>query len=140
MSESFDPNSFAHKLDANHRQWIQSVQSVVNGQIEIGTPEQNSPFATSGVNQGVPTQYKRANGSGVMIRIDAAGVTAGATYNWISNGVGIPIKHALQRVPIGFHVVDQDGVITVYRTVPPTDQLITLAPSDYTKSVTVYVF
>ena len=85
MSESFDPNSFAHKLDANHRQWIQSVQSVVNGQIEIGTPEQNSPFATSGVNQGVPTQYKRANGSGVMIRIDAAGVTAGATYNWCRN-------------------------------------------------------
>jgi hypothetical protein len=140
MSKSYDPNAFAHTLPNIHRQWVQSVDSVVNGKIEIGTPAQNSPAATTGVNQGVPTQYQRANGSGIMIRIDAAGVVAGASYNWNGNGVGIQINHGLQRVPIGFHVVDQDGAIQVYRTAPPTEDFIMLAPSDQTVSVTVYVF
>ena len=140
MSQTYDPNSFAPKLPITHRQWIQDVQKVVNGAIEIGVPVQNSPAATTGVNQGVPTQYKRANGSGIMIRVDATGVANGAPYNWTTNGTGVAIKHGLNRVPIGFHVVDQDGAIQVYRIAPPTNQLITLAPSDHTISVTVYIF
>ncbi|MDR3392443.1 MAG: hypothetical protein P4L77_12000 [Sulfuriferula sp.] len=140
MAKTYDPNTFAHTLPDSHRQWIQNLQQVVNGGIEIGTPEANSPAATSGVNQGLPTQYKQVNGSGIMIRVDAAGVSAGATYNWTTDNTGVEIKHGLQRTPIGFHVVDKDGNIQVYRTVPSTDQLITLAPSDATKSVTVYIF
>jgi hypothetical protein len=139
--QTYDPNTFAPSLALAHRQWVQSTNDVVNGGIEIGTPAANSPSATTGVNAGVPTQYERANGSGVMIRIDANGVTnTGASYNWGATSTGIAIKHGLQRVPIGFHVVDQDGSIQVYRTAPPTDQVITLAPSDNTKSVTVYIF
>jgi len=140
MAGTYDPNTFAPDLPTTHRQWVQSVQTQLNGNVEIGTPAQNSPSATSGVNRGVPTQYERANGSGVMIRIDAAGASNGAPYNWNGNGVGIPVKHGLQRTPIGFHIVDQDGAIQVYRTAPPDTQTITLAPSDETVSVTVYVF
>lgn len=140
MSQSFNPDSFVHGLPNIHRQWIQSVDSVVNGKIEIGTPVQGSPAAPSGVNQGVPTQYQKANGAGIMLRIDAAGVSNGAPFNWNGNNVAVQINHGLKRVPIGFHVVDQDGVIQVYRTAPPTQDFIMLAPSDQTVSVTVYVF
>lgn len=141
MTKTYDPNTFAHTLPVTQRQWTQDVQTVLNGQVEIGTPVQNSPTAPSGVNQGLPTQYKRANGSGIMIRVAAAGILdTGASWNWAGDGVGIVIKHGLQRTPVGFHVVDQDGAIQVYRTAPSTTTDITLAPSDNTVSVTVYVF
>lgn len=141
MSRTYDPNTFAHTLPPTQRQWTQDVQTVLNGAVEIGTPVQNSPTAPSGVNAGLPTQYKRANGSGIMIRIAAAGVTdTGAPANWAGNGTGIVVNHNLNRTPIGFHVVDQDGQIQVYRTAQSTPTTITLAPSDETVSVTVYVF
>ena len=139
--KTYDPNTFAPSLASPQRQWTQSVQNVLNGSIEIGTPIVNSPAATSGVNQGLPTQYQQANGSGIMIRIVANGVTGtGASYNWGAVNTGIPINHGLARVPIGFHVVDQDKPCSVSRTAPSTDKIITLAPSDNTASVTVYIF
>lgn len=139
--QSYDPNTFAPSLPTSQRQWTQSVQRVLNGGLEIGTPIVNSPSAPSGVNQGVPTQYEQANGSGIMIRIVANGVTnTGASYNWSTTGTGIVIRHNLARVPVGFHIVDQDKVVQVYRTAPPDQKTITLAPSDNSASVTVYIF
>jgi hypothetical protein len=141
MTKTYNPNGFAPSLPIPQRQWTQDMQKVVNGGVEIGTPVANSPAAPTGVNAGLPTQYKQANGSGIMIRVAAAGVTnTGATYNWNGNNAGIPIKHGLMRTPIGFHVVDQDGQVSVYRTAPSTSDLITLAPTDQTVSVTVYIF
>jgi len=140
MSRSYDPNSFAHELPNLHRQWLQSVDQTLNGAIDMGTPTGNAPD-TSGVNAGVYTSFKRGNGSGVLVRIAATGVTdTGAPYNWSAPATGVVIFHGLKRKPIGYHVVDADGQIQVYRTAPPDEDQITLAPSDDTISVTVYIF
>jgi hypothetical protein len=140
MSKTYDPNAFAHELSTTQRQWTQSVQQVVNGGIDMGTPVGNAP-ASAGVNAGVYTQFNRGNGSGVLIRIAATGVTdTGANYNWVSNNTGLKINHGLLRQPIGFHVVDQDKNASVYRTVSPDENQITLATTDATASHTVYVF
>ena len=140
MTKPYDPNTFAHRLEPVHRQWVQSIQDTLQSNVDMGTPKGNAPDS-AGVNAGVYTQFDRGNGSGVLIRIAAAGVTdTGASYNWTTAGVGIAINHGLQRKPIGFHVVDQDKAVQIYRTAPPTSEIITLAPSDETASVTIYVF
>lgn len=140
MTQPYDPNTFAHKLPMVHRQWVQSVQGVLQSNVDMGTPAGSAP-STAGVNAGVYTQFKRGNGSGVLIRIAANGVTdTGAPYSWGASAAGIEINHGLGRQPIGFHVVDQDKAVQIYRTAPPTDQSITLAPSDNSASVTVYIF
>lgn len=136
----YDPNTFAPSLPTVHRQWIQTVQQTLTGNVDMGTPTGNAP-ASAGVNAGVYTQFQQGNGSGVLIRIAANGVAdTGAPYNWGATGADVVINHGLQRQPIGFHVVDQDNPVQVYRTAPPTDQTLTLASSDNTVSVTVYVF
>jgi hypothetical protein len=136
----YDPNTFAPSLPTVHRQWIQTVQQTLTGNVDMGTPTGNAP-TSAGVNAGVYTQFEQGNGSGILIRIAASGVlNTGASYNWAGTGTGIVINHGLQRQPIGFHVVDQDKAVQVYRTAPPTNQTVTLASSDNTASVTVYVF
>jgi hypothetical protein len=142
----FDPNTFAHELPIAHRQFVQSVNNVLNANVDMGTPTGNAP-STSGVNAGVYTQFNQGNGSGKLIRIAAQGVTdSGADYQWGAVNTGIVINHGLKdssgsfRQPIGFHVADADGPLQVYRTAPPDTNQITLAPTDNTKSVTVYVF
>ena len=136
----YDPNTFAPSLPTVHRQWVQNIQQVLTGNVDIGTAVGSAPIS-AGVNAGVYTQFKQGNGSGILIRVAASGITnTGAPYTWAGVGVGVAINHGLQRQPIGFHVVDQDNAIQVYRTAPPTDQTITLAPSDDTVSVTVYIF
>lgn len=140
MAKSFDPNSFAQELPILHRQWAQSVDLVLNGSVDMGTPTGNAPDS-AGINAGVYTQFKRGNGSGVLVRIAATGVGGtGAAYNWNGTGTGVVIYHGLKRKPIGFHVVDADKQVQVYRTAAPDDQQITLAPTDGTASVTVYIF
>lgn len=141
MAKCYDPNSFAQDLPMLHRQFVQSVNTVLNGSVDMGTPTGNAPDS-AGVNAGVYTQFQRGNGSGVLVRIAAYNVVnTGAVYNWASSGgTGVVIKHKLQRKPIGFHVVDSDKQVQVYRTAAPDDQQITLATSDNTASVTVYVF
>ena len=140
MSQSFDPNNFAHDLPLLQRQWVQSVHETVNGNIDMGRATGKAPDS-AGVNAGVYTQFQQGNSSGILVRIAANGVSGtGAPYNWGTTGVGIPLNHGLQRQPIGFHVVDQDKAVQVYRTAAPTDQTITLASSDNTASVTVYIF
>ena len=107
MTKPFDPNTFAHQLPIAHRQFVQSVNGVLNGNVDMGTPSANTPpTATYGANAGVYTQFEQGNGSGVLFRIAANGVTGtNALYNWAATRVGVPIKHGLQRQPIGFHVV-----------------------------------
>lgn len=140
MTQPFDPNTFAHELPITHRQWIQSTQNVLQGNIDMGTPSGNAP-TSAGVNAGVYTQFEKGNGSGVLIRIAAQGVSdTGAPYNWGGSNVGVIINHKLLRKPIGFHVVDQDKSVDIYRTAAPDENQITLAPTDNTASVTVYVF
>lgn len=136
----YDPNTFAHTLPVTHRQWLQNVQQVLTGNVDIGTAVGNAP-STAGVNAGVYTQFEQGNGSGILVRIAANGSNdTGASYNWVATNTGLKIPHGLGRQPIGFHVVDQDKAVQVYRTSPPTAQDITLASSDDTASVTVYIF
>jgi hypothetical protein len=135
----YDPNTFAHTLPATHRQWTQSVQQTLTGNIDMGTAKGNAP-STAGVNAGVYTQFDKGNGSGVLIRIAASGSTGtGAAYNWPSSG-SLVINHGLLRQPIGFHVVDQDKNAPVSRTAPPDNNQITLTTTDPTASHTIYVF
>lgn len=140
MTIPYNPDSFAASLPPTQRQWAQTTHQALNGNIDMGTPTGNAP-TTAGVNAGVYTQFQKGNGSGVLIRIAAAGdTTSGASYNWTTAGAGVVINHGLLRQPIGFHVVDTDGEASVYRTAPPDSNQITLATSDPTKSQTVYVF
>ena len=136
----YDPNTFAHTLPTVHRQWLQSVQQVLTGNVDMGTPTGSAP-SSAGVNAGVYTQFEQGNSTGILVRIAATGVSGtGAPYNWNGAGTSITINHGLGRQPIGYHVVDMDKAVQVYRTEPPTTENITLAPSDDTASVTVYIF
>jgi hypothetical protein len=135
-----NPQVVARQVSREHLTLMQSVNNVLTGNIDMGSPTGNAP-SSAGVNAGVYTQFQKGNGSGVLIRVAANGVTGtGASYNWGAANVGIVINHGLQRKPIGFHVVDKDGVVDIYRTAAPDENQITLAPTDNTKSVTVYVF
>jgi hypothetical protein len=135
----YDPNTFAHTLPTPHRQWTQSVQQTLTGNVDMGTAKGNAP-STAGVNAGVYTQFDKGNGSGTLIRIAAYGSTdTGAAYNWPSSG-SLVINHGLLRQPIGFHVVDQDKNAPVSRTAPPDSDQITLITTDPTASHTIYVF
>ncbi len=140
MSKVYDPNSFAHELPMLHRQFVQSVNNALNGDVDMGKATGNAPDS-SGVNAGVFTQFEKGNGSGILIRIAATGVNnSGAPYVWVASNTGLAINHGLKRKPIGFHTVDADGQCQLYRTAPPDVNTITLATTDATKSVTVYVF
>ena len=139
----FDPNSFAHTLTDSHRLFVQSVNNVLNNNVDMGTPQGNTPVDTEtyGINAGVYSKFTQGNGSGILIRIAANGIDGtGAPYNWGAPATGIVINHGLQRQPIGFHVVDQDKTVSVYRTAVPDQNQITLASSDNSASVTIYVF
>jgi hypothetical protein len=135
----YDPNTIAHTLPVAHRQFLQSVNNVLTGNVDMGTAKGNAP-STAGVNAGVYTQFDKGNGSGTLIRIAANGSTdTGAAYNWPSSG-SLVINHGLLRQPIGFHVVDQDKNAPVSRTAPPDSDQITLTTTDPTASHTIYVF
>jgi hypothetical protein len=139
MAKPYDPNTFAPSLPITQRQWTQSVQDTLVGNVDMGTPTKNAP-STAGVNAGVYTQFEQGNGSGVLVRIAANGVTnTGAAYNWPASG-SLVVNHGLLRQPIGFHVVDQDKNAPVYRTAPPNANQITLETTDNTASHTVYIF
>lgn len=135
-----NPQTFAATVPRQQLQQSQSVYNTLNGNTDFGTPTGNAPTG-AGVNAGVYTQFARGNGSGVLIRIAANGVTGtGAPYNWAGSNVGVPINHGLQRQPIGFIVCDKDKTVDIYRTAAPNSTQITLAPTDNSASVTVYIF
>jgi hypothetical protein len=114
------------------QQWAQSLHVALNGGLDLGT-------ATSKDSTGVYNKFQKSNGSGVLIRIGASGTTDN-DFAWTASNTGVAINHGLLRQPIGYHVVDMDKNVTVYRTATPDANQITLAPSDATANVTVYVF
>ena len=127
----YDPNTFAHKLDNSHRQWVQSAQQVLTGNIDMGTP--NSKDATGQYNK-----FDKGNGSGNLIRIGATGTTDN-DYTWPASG-SLVINHKLLRQPIGAHVVSSDKDLRIWQPSAPDENLITITPSDNTVKATVYVF
>jgi len=126
-----DPNTFAHKLEAQHRQWVQSAQQTLTGGVDMGTP--SSKDSTGQYNK-----FDKGNGSGNLIRIGATGST-GNDYTWPSAGP-LVINHKLLRQPIGCHIVSSDKDLRVWQPSAPDKDSITLTPSDHTANATVYVF
>lgn len=140
MAKTLNPSSFIHTLTDPMKKWVQSVHKELNGSVDMGSPAPGSPVGT-GINAGVPGQYQKGNSSGVLIRIAAHGSSGtGASNTWAGTGVGIVINHGLLRQPVGFKIVDKDKAVDVYRTAAPDPNQITLASTDNTASVTVYVF
>jgi hypothetical protein len=127
----YDPNSFAHELPMNHRQWTQSIQQTLVGNVDMGTP--TSKDATGQFNK-----FDKGNGSGILIRIGAAGST-GNKYTWPATG-NLIINHGLLRQPVGCHLVNSDKQLTFCQPTVPDENSITLTPSDPTSNATVYVF
>lgn len=139
MPRTFNPSSFIAALPTHQQIWVQNVHKTLDGNTDLGTPTQTAPTGT-GVNDGIFTMFRKGNGSGQLFRIAAAGVTGtGAPYNWTSSGA-LVINHGLQRLPIGFQVVDKDKPVDIHRTAQSTKDNIYLTCSDSSASVTLYVF
>jgi hypothetical protein len=139
MPKTVNPSNFLHQMTSEMRTWVQSLHQTINGNMDYGTGIKQSP--PGGVNSKVFTQFDKGNGSGVLIRIAAHGASGtGATYNWAAVNVGIVINHGLLRQPVGFKIVDKDKTVDVYRTAAPDQNQITVAPTDNTASVTLYIF
>jgi hypothetical protein len=137
--QTYDPNAFAHTLPDAHRQFVQSVNNVLSGNVDMGTPKGTAP-STAGINAGVYTQFDKGNGSGRLIRVAATGdTTSGADYSWSATGT-LVMNHGLMRQPIGFHVVDSDGEASVYRTAAPDATQLTLKTTNPAVAHTIYVF
>jgi len=126
-----DPNTFAHGLPEQHRQVLQSVHQVLTGNVDMGTP-------TSKDSTGQYNKFQKGNGSGMLFRIGATGTT-GNDYTWPATG-NLVINHGLMRQPIGCHLVSSDKQFSHWQPVAPDSNSLTLAPSDPTANVTVYVF
>jgi len=137
--QSLNPQNLSADISPKELKQHQSVHQVLSGNVDLGTGTGTAP-PSSGVNAGVYTQFAKGNGSGILIRIAANGITnSGADYNWPNSG-SLVINHGLLRQPIGWHIVDADGVSTIHRTAAPDSNQITLATTDKTVSNTIYVF
>jgi len=138
--EGINPSNLVQHLTKPVLTWVQGVHKILNGAVDMGLAKGNAP-TSAGINAGVYTQFDKGNSSGVLIRVAAQGVTnTGAPYNWAAVNVGIVINHGLLRQPIGFKIVDKDKTVDIYRTAAPDKDQITVAPTDNTASVTLYVF
>lgn len=139
MGKTYNPTSFISELTPHHTRWVQSVHKALNAGINFGTGSGTNP-ATGGVNAGVFTQFEKGNGDGILVRISAAGVSGtGAAYEWPTSG-SLTINHTLGRKPVGYHLVDSDKPVQVYRTSAPTATTLSLSATDTTASVTLYIF
>jgi hypothetical protein len=132
MAKNVSSVDFTQSLPIQHRKWTQSVDEVLNGGVTLGVPIGKN-------NAGVFNEFSPDTSNGVLIRVGANGTTE-QKYIWGAIGTGIAINHGLQRQPIGFKIVDKDKTVDVWRTVTPTINTITLAPSDNTVNVTLYIF
>lgn len=139
MAKTYNPSSHSRKFPTEILPWAQSVHKILTGSVDMGIPNTQTP-ASFGINAGVYNTFGKGNGSGILVRITAHGVSGtGAPYSWPGAG-GVTISHGLGRQPVGFHVVDSDKDVRVFRTAAPNAKNITLAPTDNTASVTVYIF
>lgn len=119
-------------LSGHPLKWAQSVHKALTGGIALASPTGKNAV-------GVYNEFSQDNGDGVMIRVGAHG-TSEQQYTWGSTNTGIVINHGLLRQPIGYHVVDTDKALQVYRTAVPDTNQITLAPSDNSVNATIYIF
>jgi hypothetical protein len=132
MAKTINPVDMSMQLSKEHLRWAQSVHTQINGGLDLGRPI--SKDAT-----GTYNQFDQGNGNGVLIRIGAAG-TSNGKYIWGASNAPIVINHGLGRQPVGYHIVDMDKNVTIYRTVAADATQITLAPTDASANTTVYVF
>lgn len=140
MPKTYNPSSFTHQLSPQNRTWVQSVHKALNAGIDMGVPIGKNTSGT-GTNAGVYTQFEQGNGVGVLIRVQGASDNeSGVDYRWKPGSATTTIQHKLGRQPIGFHVVDSDADVRVYRTAPPDADTITLNCTDHNASVTLYIF
>lgn len=138
MPKTFNPSALLPQMTVQMREWVQSLHKTLNGNMDIGVPLKQNPVA--GINKNVYTQFDKGNGSGILIRIAAHGVTGtGAKYNWPAVG-SLVINHGLDRQPIGFRIEDCDKDVRVFRTASPNSVQITIQPTDVTASVTLYIY
>ena len=131
MPKSLDPQTVDKDHSSEQQRWARSLHETVNGGIDIGTP-------TGQDSNGVYNEFSQGNQTGVLIRVGAAG--SSEPIQWVTANVGVAINHKLLRKPIGFKIVDKDKTVDIYRTAPPTENTITLASTDATVNVTIYVF
>jgi len=131
MTKNLSSQHMQAKISPEHLKWAQSVDKTLSAGVDMGVPIGQDPT-------GVYNAFEQGNSNGTLIRIGATASTE--AIKWSGIGVGIVIQHGLDRQPIGFKIVDKDKSVDVFRTAVPTDTTITLAPTDNTASVTVYVF
>lgn len=140
MGKVLNPNSIKSTISPEEFRLQTSIHKALSGNLDLGTVVANAP-SSAGANANVATQFGKGNGSGILIRVAAHGNTSqGAPYTWGAVNTGIVLKHGLQRVPVGYIICDKDKAVDIYRTAPPDLNQITLAPTDNTASVTVYIF
>jgi hypothetical protein len=130
--KSVSPVDWALGMPRQLQQWALGIHKVLNSGVNFANP-------TSKNLAGVYNEFDRDTTDGVMIRIGASGTTE-QKYTWTISGTGIVINHGLLRQPMGFKIVDKDKTVDVWRTITPDANQITLAPSDATANVTVYIF
>jgi hypothetical protein len=131
MTQAINPSKSNFSTQQGTLRQAQSAYIALNGGLADAVP-------TGTDADGVYNTFQPDNGNGVMLRIGAAGSTE--PIQWVTVDVGVVIQHGLQRQPIGFKLVDKDQSCDVYRTVPPDNQQITLATTNVSANVTVYVF
>ena len=134
---SLNPEDMARDMPRLVKQWAQSVHKAMSGNIDMGVP-------TGKDSNGVYNTFSKGNQDGVLVRVGAA--SSSEPYKWVTVGTGVVINHGLvdvqgnPRQPIGFKLVDKDGAVDVYRTVAPDTTQITVATTDITINVTLYIF
>lgn len=126
-----NPQHMQAEITPEHLRWAQSVHKSLTGGVDMGIP--------TGTNSaGVYNTFDKGNSSGVLIRVGAA--SSSEAIKWTASNTAIAINHGLGRQPIGFKIVDKDKSMDVFRTAPPDNNVISLAPTDATANVTVYIF
>lgn len=121
----------ASNTPTNTLRVAQSMYKTMSGNVQESQP-------TGQDSTGVYNTFEQDNGAGITIRIGAA--SSSEPVKWVTSNVGVAVNHGLQRQPTGFRVWDKDKTCDVYRTVPPNANTITLACTDATANVTVYIF
>jgi hypothetical protein len=124
-----NPNSLGNLSSLTQvLRWAQSVYKVLNGGTQIVTPATQNAA-------GVYNTFNQDNFNGLMVRI---GPTESVT--WTSSSGATAINHGLQKQPIGFIICDKDKTCDIWQTNTPTSSVISLACSDATAEVTLFIF
>lgn len=111
--------------------WAQSVFKAMTHSIAFAQP-------TAQASTGVYNTFVQDNIDGVMLYVGANG--SGAPIFWAGTNVGQNINHGLQRQPIGFFPVYKNKTCDIYSTATPTTNVISLAVTDDTATVILFVF